>query len=155
MKLFIASDSHGHMGYLNKAAALVRRDGYDAVIHLGDFVTDAEYLGRETGIPVYYVAGNCDIYSDKPREIVFRLGGRKILLVHGDRQRVKNGTLELFYAAEQAGCSHAFYGHTHVQSMTENGGITLVNPGALNNGWYAEAEETDIGLVIRLDNLGA
>ena len=154
MKVIILSDSHAHMGFLKKAAELIKKHKYDAIIHLGDLVSDAEFLQRETGIPLYSVAGNCDVLSSARREIVFRAGAFKVMLVHGDRQHVKSGLLNLRYAAEQAGCGYAFFGHTHVQTMKEADGMTFVNPGALNCGWYAEAEDTDAGLEITLDNLG-
>ena len=154
MKAIIVSDSHGHCGFLNKAAELIKKNGYDAIIHLGDMVSDAEFLRQETGLPLYSVAGNCDILSPNPKEIIFRMGIYKVMLVHGHRQHVKSGPLNLMYAAQEAGCGYAFYGHTHVQSMKEVNGITMANPGALNCGWYAEAENTDAGIKIILNNLG-
>ena len=48
MKLLVISDTHGSV---EKAVELIRKGNYDAVIHLGDLVRDAEAIRAKLDIP--------------------------------------------------------------------------------------------------------
>ena len=103
----------------------------DAIIHLGDYVRDAEYVKTQTDKKVYTVRGNCDIASRARSEIVIRIGGKKILAVHGHKQNVKASLLRLgLYACEKE-VDAALFGHTHVPAEQFFEGVILYNPGSL------------------------
>ncbi len=148
MRLLVISDTHGSV---EKAVELIRKGNYDAVIHLGDLVRDAEAIRQETGAWVIGVAGNMDgDFSPRNYKVLKTEFGR-ILLVHGHREKVKSGLTNLCYRAEEMDCRAVFFGHTHQAYYEEEDGLVLLNPGSLSlpYGWdppsYAEVEITEEG----------
>lgn len=149
MKIIVASDSHYERAMLmNLAQEIKRRGDIGAVIHLGDMEADAEWLRRNLTIPVYSVPGNCDMRFDAPSELVVTLGGVRLMLCHGHRQRVKYTLDPLVYRALELGVPLALFGHTHARCLKNEGGVLLLNPGALKDGRYAllEVGSGDISL---------
>ena len=58
MKLLVLSDTHRSLGFAYDA---IEKERPDAVLHLGDHLTDAEELSFACQEPdFYYVPGNCD-----------------------------------------------------------------------------------------------
>lgn len=90
----------------------------DAVVFLGDGLRDLSYC--EFGdVPVLAVCGNCDTFTffgkgNADDEIVMTLGGKKIMMVHGDRYAVKNGYGRIAAAADEKGADIVLFGHTHI-----------------------------------------
>ncbi len=145
-RLGIVSDSHGIKSHIELAAAALGH--CDAITHLGDTVSDAEQLKVLLSAPVLSVRGNCDsLYAKAPEELTVTISGTKLLMVHGHRQRVKDGLTALWLRAEEAGCQIALYGHTHRPCVERAGGVMLVNPGALMDGRYAILEFREHGAV--------
>lgn len=134
MRIAVVSDSHGGAYHLARFVEYCRAEGIDQVFHLGDVVDDARYLRQNLDIPVALVAGNCDFYSREPRQLCFNLGGKRFLLVHGDRHGVKLGYDRLSYYAEENMADCTLFGHTHRAFAGWVGNALLVNPGALKNG---------------------
>ena len=132
MKILVLSDSHGLISDMENA---VFRHTPDYIAHLGDYASDAEKL-REIfpRIPLVSVKGNCDFSSDAPTETVLTVEGVKMLLTHGHRYGVKMGYDRLLYAAEESGVRLALFGHTHYQTLIEENGIILFNPGSIRDG---------------------
>ena len=58
-KILVVSDTHGNRINIDKA--LQKYSDADIIIHLGDYVRDAEYIRKRTGKRVYSVKGNCDL----------------------------------------------------------------------------------------------
>ena len=139
-RLGIVSDSHDRGVWLERYLRLCRRKRYDAVFHLGDYDSDARWLGKRLDVPLVAVAGNCDMFSDLPRMAVTAFEGHKLLAVHGHLQDVKYQYDRLSYYAESQGADIALFGHTHTAYAGWMGGVLLVNPGALMDGCYAELE---------------
>jgi putative phosphoesterase len=110
MDLLVFSDSHGHAGEMREVLMRARTD---AVFHLGDGVRDAEALPLGN-TPLYAVRGNCDLFEERPEEIVMALGGHVILAVHGHRDYVKSGTGTLIRHAVAVGADVVLFGHTHL-----------------------------------------
>ena len=134
-KLLLLSDSHGHVTAIKNA---VLREKPDVVIFLGDCVPDVLEAAEDfPGLDVRCVRGNCDAGLIAPERMRTNVGGVEILAVHGHSEGVKLGLLRLSLAAEEAGCRAAFFGHTHCSYRGSEGGVTLVNPGALCDGSYA------------------
>ncbi|MBQ3390251.1 MAG: metallophosphoesterase [Firmicutes bacterium] len=148
MKLLVISDTHGSY---EKAVDLIKKGDYDAVIHLGDLVRDADAIRERTGAWVIGVAGNMDGNFSPRNYKVLKTEFGRILLVHGHREKVKSGLQNLCYRAEELDCRAVFFGHTHQAFYEEEGGLVLLNPGSLSlpYSWeppsYAEVEITDDG----------
>ncbi len=137
MRLGVVSDSHGHVGNVRRAVALLNSLGVDHVLHCGD-IGSAEVVAQFSAWPTGFVFGNCDY--DRPTlgaaiaaagqtcygefgEIV--LAGRRIALIHSDDQRRFRAALA------GGGFDLVCYGHTHVAALDRHGDTLALNPGAL------------------------
>ena len=117
MRLIIFSDSHGANALMNKAISLNIDAGLDGMIFLGDGLSGAKQTANEFSLPLYAVAGNCDIgvnVADKHTdEQLLTFDGVKVLICHGHRYHVKSGT-EFAERYAQSHCADVLmYGHTH------------------------------------------
>lgn len=147
MKILVLSDSHGQQRYMEQA---VFDQGPDYIIHLGDKQKDGQGLQEKfCRIPCLLMAGNCDYAPLEPPAAVRELGGVRFFITHGHAHGVKMGLMRLCYAAQEAGAQIALYGHTHLASVQEIGGLMLVNPGACGGGdpSYGIVEISDGGKV--------
>ena len=145
IRVAVISDSHWAEVRLRMFIDQARKRRYDSIVFCGDGLSDAKQIERELGIPVKYVAGNCD-WSAKnaPRELRLNLGGVKTLVVHGDRfDSIKWDLSGLSYYAEDIGADLVLFGHTHQPHAAYVGRTLMVNPGALMSGRYAELEIED------------
>ena len=132
MKAAVFSDTHGNTTLMVEA---VRRTRPDCIIHLGDMERDTAILQREfPEIPLYNVCGNCDIGASAPLRDVVQLGPVKAFITHGHSYNVRWGIDSLVYAAQEAGCRVAMYGHTHEPDCRECGGVQVLNPGSAGKG---------------------
>ena len=137
-RLAVISDSHWGRVRLEMVSRIVRAEQFDGIIHLGDGQSDAKWLEKETGVQVQFVAGNCDLCRDCPRELRQTMDGVRLLAVHGDKYNVKLELTTLSYYAEEACAQAALFGHTHQPFAGYVGRVLLVNPGSLAQGRYAE-----------------
>lgn len=129
MKMLVISDTHGNYPLAMRACDLA--EPIDAVIHLGDGIADAEMLAHVVDIPVIRVAGNCDLGSNAPREMICEWQGKRLLLTHGDRYGVKNGLARLEQLGIESKVDAVLFGHTHQATITHLSGMLFVNPGTL------------------------
>ncbi|MBR2571178.1 MAG: metallophosphoesterase [Clostridia bacterium] len=153
IRLGIVSDSHGATSNMERVLLLLR--DCDLIVHLGDHSWDARRMQEMSGRPFLFVRGNCDGRDDAPDEIITHCAGYRILLCHGHRLQVKFGLFRLSMRAQEAGAQIALFGHTHVPQVERDGGVLLVNPGALMSGCYATLEMRENGpvpLLRRLDS---
>ena len=127
-RLLIISDSHGNKDGIIRAFEAV--GDIDAVVHLGDLDRDIACLRGRTR--VYSVRGNCDIGSVNKEERLVSFGGRRILMLHGHKQRVKQGLLNLGFYAQEKNADAVLFGHTHIPKEVFGGEALLYNPGALS-----------------------
>ena len=136
MKACVFSDSHGYAGNMMNA---VRLEKPDAVFFLGDGESDIAELETEfPDLDVYIVRGNCDFRSNRDSTMIVTTDGVRIYMTHGHLSDVKyDSRLELLTSqALEAEADIALFGHTHRQNLTENLGVTLLNPGSAGRGWY-------------------
>lgn len=138
--------------------AAARRAAPDVLIHLGDYIRDAWALRAAfPTLPLYAVAGNCDFSAREPDTQLVLLGPVRVLLTHGHRYGVKNGTDSLLAAAREQGAALVLYGHTHIPRCETLGGVTLLNPGSAGTGrtpTFAAAEiGEDGGIFCRILNI--
>jgi hypothetical protein len=155
MRILLLSDSHGNFPLALKACETA--EPFDCLLHLGDGADDAELLAHTLEIEVVQVAGNCDIGSDAPREVLWECEGKKLLLVHGDVYGVKNGLGRLEARAAAVGADAVLFGHTHRAAVTTLSDILAVNPGTLMRGAahtsFAILEITPDGISARLHDI--
>lgn len=156
MRILVMSDSHGNVPLALQACDMAGT--FDALIHLGDGGKDAEILARALDIKVVHVAGNCDIGSASPRELLLEYDGKKLLLMHGDAYGVKSGLGMLEKRAREAGVDAVLFGHTHRATVTILSGILAVNPGTLTRtarqNSFAILEITPAGIAAQLYDIG-
>lgn len=129
MRVLVISDTHGNFQLALQACDLA--EPIDAVLHLGDGGDDAAFLMHALDIEVIHVAGNCDIGSASPRELLWEREGKRLLLLHGDAYGVKSGLGRLEKRAVETGADAVLFGHTHRAAVTSLSGILAVNPGTL------------------------
>ncbi len=143
MKILVLSDIHGRKLVMEKILEIIGKEKPDEFFFLGDYL----YNGPRNGVPSDYdglavadmlrpllkkaifVKGNCDADVDEMvletklarRACVFR-NGRRSVLVHGD-------DVDPMFLDLQEG-DILFSGHTHIQVLKEEKGITYLNPGS-------------------------
>ena len=152
-RIGVVSDSHGGRLHLERFAEICRAESFDQVFHLGDVLDDVRWLEKNLEIPVTSVAGNCDFYAHHPREARVTVEGKRLLLLHGDRYRVKLGYDMLSYYAEENAVDAALFGHTHQPFAGYVGRALLINPGALKNGHYCILEVSAGDILPRILNM--
>ena len=132
MIILLFADSHGDVDVM---ADLVARWRPQQVLHLGDHFSDMVKLHqRFPEIPMQGVRGNCDA-PGSPESLRLTLGGKRILMVHGHRQGVKEDPERLVFTAMEAGAELALFGHTHRAFHEREGSVELLNPGSIGRGW--------------------
>lgn len=132
MKILVLSDSHSSLSFMRLC---VRAIEPDAIIHLGDYVSDGEALSETfPSIPFYQVAGNCDrnrMSKDYPEVLIKTIGGKQIFMTHGHLHGVKLYRDKLIMDAEKRNVDIVLYGHTHEADCTQlETGMWVMNPGS-------------------------
>jgi putative phosphoesterase len=124
MQIVLVSDTHGR----NEVFAQLRERHplANAYLHAGDSETDPINLDGFAS-----VQGNNDYYSSHPEQVVLDLGGVRVLMVHSHQYHNANRISGLIVRARKVGAKLVLYGHTHIYSVIEVDGITLINPGSL------------------------
>ena len=128
-KLVIISDSHGNIKAVDSMRSLFAENDY--IIHLGDGAADIRPIASESPEKTYFCAGNCDFFASYPTEGEIFVEKLKIFYCHGHKYGVKSGLTALAREAKRRGADIALYGHTHNALITEEEGVTLINPGSL------------------------
>jgi uncharacterized protein len=123
----LISDTHG----LLRQEALDALRGCSLILHAGDVGELSVLDGLGSIAPVRAVRGNVDrgevAARLQPTEIV-EVAGQQVYLIHD------LGRLDLDAAA--AGFAAVVYGHSHIASVREEGGVLYVNPGAAGPGRF-------------------
>jgi putative phosphoesterase len=132
MKLLVISDTHGNFTLALKAHSL--SENIDMVIHLGDGFSDADQMREFVDANVISVAGNCDLGSSAPRELLWECEGKRILMTHGDAYSVKAGLKKLEQRANEVKADLVLFGHSHLATHELHSGIHYLNPGTMMSG---------------------
>ena len=132
MKILVLSDSHGGKSFMREC---VRTLQPRAVIHLGDYYSDAEDLEEEfPELYFYKVPGNCDAHRSwvpEPETRVEKVCGVKLLFTHGHRHMVKQTLIRLVADARASKVQAVLFGHTHQAHCEQlEDGLWVLNPGA-------------------------
>ncbi|MCL2810272.1 MAG: metallophosphoesterase [Clostridia bacterium] len=135
VRIGVLSDTHRDEAAIRQVLKRLLAAGpLDALCFLGDCAADLRVI--EANLPqghktaVYAVRGNNDVFAAETDELTVSLGGKKLLLTHGHRQRVKMHRLGLLLHAREQGADVALFGHTHRPECRYEQGILLLNPGA-------------------------
>ncbi len=138
MPYLIFSDTHGASRNMIEVIKRCKSDT-DGVIFLGDVCSDTELVReRFPDIPIYAVAGNCDLPSKyltpEYAERMLEINGMRILMLHGHTRSVKFHLGELEAYARRAAADVVLFGHTHERccKYTNVGGkpLYIFNPGS-------------------------
>ncbi|MEI6205891.1 MAG: metallophosphoesterase [Desulfuromonadales bacterium] len=155
MKLFVISDTHGNFTLAMKAHSLSEQT--DKIVHLGDGCSDADLMREILGTDVIGLAGNCDLGSSAPRELVWECEGKRILLTHGDAYGVKAGLEKLERRALEIRADLVLFGHSHLATQELHSGILFLNPGTMTNASpnksYALVDVSAVGITSSLHNI--
>ena len=155
MRVLVISDTHGNFPLAFKSCN--EAEPFNALIHLGDGNDDVALLKDTLEVDVIHVAGNCDLGSAAPREILWECEGKKLLLVHGDAYGVKSGLGMLEQRVREIGADAILFGHTHSATVTALSGVLAVNPGTLTRSsqhtTYAILEITPHGITAVLHDI--
>ncbi len=156
-RVIVVSDSHGAADDLREAFEQAARHGkIDAAVFLGDGSSDFEsvipFLHAHDTV-CYSVKGNNDWRSFDQNEILFTVNGIRFFACHGHTRQVKYGLDRLWYAAREREAQVILYGHTHRESIDLEGGVPMINPGAVCERYkarsaYAEVLVEDSGFII-------
>lgn len=129
IRIGVISDTHNHWQVAYQA--LLKLGKLDLVCHGGDMYQDGVKIGEKLGVDTKVVGGNCDFGMNLPAEQVFEAGGKKILLTHGHKFRVKTTYQSLLYKACEVGADVVIFGHTHVPANFTQEDILFFNPGSI------------------------
>ena len=132
MKILVLRDTHG---YLENAENIIDKIGtkMEAIIHLGDYENDVAVLKKKYPFLTFYsVRGNNDYSSKTPEELMLRMGGKRLLLTHGHKQRVYYNFYTISCWAEEQQADIVLFGHTHIPVNDFKGSVYLFNPGSIS-----------------------
>lgn len=129
MKLLVLSDSHRNIDHMQYAVVQTKPD---AILHLGDHISDAYELQHRNPDTVFYmVKGNNDWYGDGENELLLTIEGVKIFMTHGHTYNVKYGLDDFINRARHHEADLALFGHTHQAMVRQTPGLWLLNPGQM------------------------
>ena len=137
MRYIIFSDSHGMSGNMRTAIKrnLVPGAGLDGMLFCGDGFDGAKLVAKDFDIPFIGIHGNCDQSSvpgkSDPAEVLAKLAGHKILLIHGHRHYVTDSTDFAENRARKAGAEVLLFGHTHIRYERYVNNLYIFNPGSI------------------------
>lgn len=123
-RIGIIADTHG----LLRPEALEALAGVSTIIHAGDVGDPAIVPTLARLAPVTVVAGNVDPPGAFPETATLDLGGFVVGVAHG--HQASPGKRVQWLRQTFPGAALIVFGHTHVPEISDQGGWTLLNPGA-------------------------
>ena len=130
MKILIISDTHRVHKYYDKMFEI--EGSADLLIHLGDVEGGEYYIEQTAGCPVQMVAGNNDWFTQLPKEKVFLIGNKRVLITHGHYYHISSGYDRILQEALRRNVDIVMFGHTHRPVQEERLGVLLLNPGSIS-----------------------
>lgn len=134
MKLLVISDTHGETNYVMQVLLPKYAGKIDMLVHLGDYVEDAELIRRaHPAIPIAFVAGAYEHFGKTRQVLTIGKTARRVLIMHGHDIGVKQGLSRISHFAQQQGVHACFFGHTHQPIVFSQGGVFFINPGSVTD----------------------
>lgn len=135
MKIGVISDSHNNIVNLDNAITILKKQGAQKTIHLGDNYTDIDEIGETeiTRVPGVF----SDFYQNPkiPNRKIENFHGWRILITHTisshkndlpddikPEDLIKNKRIDI-----------VLYGHTHIPAIKKEDNIIFINPGHLKD----------------------
>ncbi len=134
MNIAVLSDTHGDKN--NIKLFLERVKNFDVIIHLGDYVSDGEYIRKYFNGRFILVKGNCDFNINYPEDIITSICDIKFLITHGHKYNVKMSLLNIKYKALNENVDVVLFGHTHKTFNEKIDNVLFINPGSLGEPRY-------------------
>ena len=130
MTILVTGDSHGDSESISDLLCIYKNQ-VDAAVHLGNTPHDLLQFKDEYPHLVFHaIIGNWDSNTDGAHEdLLLKINGKRVALTHGDRYGVKSGTDRIVEYAQRKNADVCLYGHTHIETKFEIGGILFLNPG--------------------------
>ena len=132
MNFLIISDSHRKTDHI--AEAFKRCSPIDAILYLGDGVSDFDDITRYNNTPLFCVRGNCDMSFGKDildDELIVTFDEYTVMMMHGHLFDTSPYNFEkaAAYAAKN-GADVLLFGHTHfpVEKYLPEGTLILGEP---------------------------
>lgn len=115
MRALVFSDTHTQAFIaLNVIRIQSKEKPVNMILHLGDMVEDANIIKEKfKHIKVENVLGNCDRGKEGQSVKIVNVGGKEILMLHGDKFNVKKGINDLVLATKTRNIDAVLFGHTH------------------------------------------
>lgn len=130
MKILLISDTHRRDDLFLRV--MEQEAPVDMILHAGDAEGSEDEFSRIAGMPLFYVAGNCDSGSLAPRTMAVPIGRERAFLTHGHLYQVSFSVDLLEKEARTRHCGIAVFGHTHVPLIEKSRhGVLILNPGSL------------------------
>lgn len=130
-KLVICSDSHGSIEDICFEISKIRELSH--IIHLGDYVRDAEEMELILNRPIIKVRGNNDYMAmTTPDYLELEISNHRFFLTHGHLFGVYSGIERLLDESKRRDCDICLFGHTHAFLDKELDGVRIINPGSIN-----------------------
>ncbi|MGM0378647.1 MAG: YfcE family phosphodiesterase [Bacillota bacterium] len=129
MKALIISDSHGVRKTLLK---VINSENPDRVFFLGDYISDAKFIKKNTKVKIDCVKGNLDYDEQGNNDLVLNFLNKRVFLTHGHKYNVKRNFYKLFLRAKELEVDYVFFGHTHKYKQFQKDNITFINPGSIS-----------------------
>lgn len=129
MRIVVVSDTHT---FIDKAVNAIKKlKDIDLIIHLGDYVRDAQRIKEQLNIDMICVRGNGDsLETDVEEDKIIEVENKKIFLTHGHNYGVYTTLNDIFYKGKQLNADVVLYGHTHIALIVEHEDILILNPGS-------------------------
>lgn len=139
-RILAVSDTHNAPALL---ASIVRQElPFDELVFCGDGFSDIARAELPASFMISAVVGNVDRPQGfcSPEQLVTEIGGKKVLITHGDLFGVKHGLERIRHHGATRGADLVVFGHTHEQYAETSSRPILVNPGSLRQGHYCIIE---------------
>jgi putative phosphoesterase len=135
MKLGVVSDTHKHIVNLSKALVLLKEQGVDRIIHLGDDYADIDEISAQDIIRVPGVY--CEAYQARKvrNRLIENFAGWRFLLSHTLSSHANDlpDDLKPEDLIKDKRVHVVLYGHTHIPDIKQEHGGIFINPGHLKN----------------------
>jgi putative phosphoesterase len=153
LKILVFSDSHG--SYKNMKRVLLMHKNAEAVIYLGDGLTDLDEVREEmAGKAVWCVKGNNDWLAQEPLMRIETANGERIYMTHGHAHGVKYGLSDIINVGRENKGKIVCFGRTHVPFEKYEDGMYIFNPGSVTySGTYGIIEITQAGIMTNIGKL--
>ena len=139
-RILAVSDTHNAPALL---AAIVQRElPFDELVFCGDGFPDLARAELPASFIISAVVGNVDRPQGyaSPEQLITDIGGKKVLVTHGDLFGVKHGFERIRHHGSVRGADIVVFGHTHEQYAETSSRPALINPGSVRQGHYCIIE---------------